>query len=76
MRKKILVLFVIGIVLAGCKKNLSPLDDNHRTLQAIYNDPYYAEGILMPIQGFRQTVIPLAKWLPMTPLPMISSTPC
>jgi hypothetical protein len=26
---------------------LSPLDDNHRTLEDIYSDPFYAEGILM-----------------------------
>jgi hypothetical protein len=47
MCKKLLVLFIVGIVFAGCKKNLSPLDDNHRTLEDIYSDPYYAEGILM-----------------------------
>jgi starch-binding outer membrane protein, SusD/RagB family len=47
MCKKLLVLFVAAIVFAGCKKNLAPLDDNHRTLQDIYTDPFYAEGILM-----------------------------
>ncbi len=48
MCKKLLVLVVIGMMFAGCKKNLlSPLDDNHRTLEDIYSDPYYAEGILM-----------------------------
>ena len=47
MCKKLLLLFVIGIVFAGCKKNLSPLDDNHRVLDDIYNDPYFAEGVLM-----------------------------
>jgi starch-binding outer membrane protein, SusD/RagB family len=47
MCKKLLVFLLFGIVFAGCKKNLSPLDDNHRTLEGIYNDPYYAEGILM-----------------------------
>src|SRR5687768_646441 len=48
MRKKLLVLVVIVMTFAGCKKELlSPLDDNHRTLEDIYNDPYYAEGILM-----------------------------
>jgi starch-binding outer membrane protein, SusD/RagB family len=48
MCKKLLVLVVIGMLFAGCKKNiLSPLDDNHRTLEDIYKDPYYAEGILM-----------------------------
>jgi hypothetical protein len=48
MCKKLLVLFTICLVFAGCKKDLlSPLDDNHRTLEDIYSDPYYAEGILM-----------------------------
>src|SRR3954469_5635181 len=47
MCKKLLVLVLIGTVFVGCKKNLSPLDDNHRTLDDIYNDPYFAEGILM-----------------------------
>lgn len=47
MCKKLLILGIIGIVFAGCKKNLAPLPDNHRTLDGIYNDPYFAEGILM-----------------------------
>lgn len=47
MCKKLLILFVIGLVLGGCKKSLSPLDDNHRTLKDIYADAHYAEGILM-----------------------------
>src|SRR5215210_3947042 len=45
--KKLIVVFLLGMVFAGCKKNLEPLDDNHRTLGDIYNDPYFAEGILM-----------------------------
>jgi hypothetical protein len=48
MGKKFLVLVVIVMMFSGCKKNLlSPLDDNHRTLEDIYSDPFYAEGILM-----------------------------
>ena len=47
MYKNILALIVIGVLLAGCKKVLSPLDDNHRTLESIYSDPYFAEGIIM-----------------------------
>lgn len=47
MFRKLLVLFVAGIVFAGCKKNLEPLDDNHRTLEDIYSDPGYAEGVLL-----------------------------
>lgn len=45
--KKLLVLLAIGIVLGSCKKNLSPLDDNHRTLEDIYPDAGYAEGVLL-----------------------------
>lgn len=48
MCKKFLVLVVIWMMFSGCKKDLlSPLDDNHRTLEDIYSDPFYAEGILM-----------------------------
>jgi len=58
MYKNILALIVVVVMFAGCKKVLSPLDDNHRTLQNIYSDPYFAEGILMnaytrlPTNGF------------------------
>lgn len=47
MHKKILGFFLACVVFAGCKKNLTPLDDNHRTFESIYSDPYFAEGILM-----------------------------
>ena len=47
MGKNLLVLLVFGTVFASCKKNLIPLDDNHRTLEDIYADAGYAEGILM-----------------------------
>lgn len=47
MSKKLIVLVFIGILFLGCKKNFSPLDDNHRILDGIYSDPYFAEGILM-----------------------------
>jgi starch-binding outer membrane protein, SusD/RagB family len=45
--KKLLVLLVVGMVFASCKKNLTPLDDNHRTLEDIYPDAGYAEGVLL-----------------------------
>lgn len=45
--KKLLVLLAVGIAFASCKKNFSPLDDNHRTLADIYPDAGYAEGVLM-----------------------------
>lgn len=47
MCKKLLLLIVVGIVLVSCKKNLEPQFDNHRTLQGIYADAGYAEGVLM-----------------------------
>lgn len=47
MCKKLLLLVIIGISFAGCKKQLSPLEDNHRTLEGIYSDPAFAEGILL-----------------------------
>jgi hypothetical protein len=47
MYKYILTLIILGAMAAGCKKQLTPLDDNHRTKEDIYNDPYFAEGILM-----------------------------
>lgn len=48
MYKNILLLIAFALMFAGCKKQLlSPLDDNHRTKESIYEDPYFAEGILM-----------------------------
>jgi starch-binding outer membrane protein, SusD/RagB family len=45
--KKLLVFLLFGIVFASCKKNLTPADDNHRTLEDIYPDAGYAEGVLL-----------------------------
>jgi starch-binding outer membrane protein, SusD/RagB family len=47
MYKNILALLIGVALFAGCKKSLTPLDDNHRTLESIYSDPYFAEGVLM-----------------------------
>lgn len=47
MCKKLMILVIICIAIAGCKKNLTPNDDNHRTFEDIYEDPFFAEGILM-----------------------------
>ena len=47
MGKKLLLLLVVGVVFAGCKKNLTPEFDNHRTLEGIYPDAGYAEGVLL-----------------------------
>jgi hypothetical protein len=45
--KKLLVLLVAGVLFIGCKKTLTPLDDNHRTLEDIYPDAAFAEGVLL-----------------------------
>lgn len=49
MRKiNILILFMVMLVFAGCTKDMfSPANDNHSTLQRIYEDPMFAEGLLM-----------------------------
>ncbi|RPD51854.1 RagB/SusD family nutrient uptake outer membrane protein [Paracnuella aquatica] len=47
MYKKLLLPLAVGIVFASCKKNLEPQFDNHRTLEGIYKDPGYAEGVLL-----------------------------
>ncbi|TDH23465.1 RagB/SusD family nutrient uptake outer membrane protein [Segetibacter sp. 3557_3] len=47
MGKNLLVLLIVALAFGGCRKNLVPLDDNHRTLEDIYADAGYAEGILM-----------------------------
>jgi starch-binding outer membrane protein, SusD/RagB family len=49
MRKiNILILFMVMLVFSGCiKEMLSPANDNHSTLQRIYEDPNFADGLLM-----------------------------
>lgn len=47
MGKKLLVLLIAGVMFTGCKKTLEPLDDNHRTLEDIYPDAAFAEGVLL-----------------------------
>jgi hypothetical protein len=49
MRKiNILLLFMVMLVFTGCTKDMfSPANDNHSTLQRIYEDPNFAEGLLM-----------------------------
>lgn len=59
MIKNILFLSSACLLLASCKKEpFAPLNDNHRTLRDIYNNPGFAEGVLMnaysrmPVNGF------------------------
>jgi starch-binding outer membrane protein, SusD/RagB family len=49
MRKiNILIVFMVMLVLSGCvKEMLTPADDNHSTLQRIYEDPNFADGLLI-----------------------------
>lgn len=47
MYKKLLIVVFVGMVFAGCKKNLEPLDDNHLTLEDVNGNAFFAEGILM-----------------------------
>lgn len=44
---KYIILLTIAMVLTGCEDLLDPADDNHRTLEDIYEDPAFAEGLLM-----------------------------
>lgn len=41
----ILVIFSISFI--GCEKILDPVDDNHHTIERVYELPAYAEGLLM-----------------------------
>lgn len=47
MCKKLLIVVFIGLVFAGCRKNLEPLDDNHLTIGDVNSNPFFEEGILM-----------------------------
>ncbi len=47
MKKYLIILLPILMVLSGCEELLEPADDNHRTLEDIYDNPSYAEGLLM-----------------------------
>ncbi len=47
MKKYLIILLSIMMVLPGCEELLEPIDDNHHTLEDIYDNPSYAEGLLM-----------------------------
>jgi hypothetical protein len=47
MNKYLIILLTIGMVFSGCEDFLEPADDNHQTLEDIYDDPVFAEGMLM-----------------------------
>lgn len=47
MKKYFIIILPVLMVLSGCEELLEPLDDNHHTLEDIYNNPSYAEGLLL-----------------------------
>jgi hypothetical protein len=47
MKRKLIFIMVSVIILSGCKKILSPADENIRSLSEIYNDAAFAEGLLL-----------------------------
>jgi len=42
-----LLLILVGLFVSGCSKLLEPENDNHDTFNRIYNDPPFAEGLLI-----------------------------
>ena len=58
MKANLIYLFALGIFFCGCKKILSPADENNRGLSDIYNDAAFAEGLLingyvrLPLGGY------------------------
>jgi hypothetical protein len=47
MKVKFIYILASVIILSGCKKILSPADENNRGLSDIYNDAAFAEGLLL-----------------------------
>lgn len=47
MKKKLIYILALGMAFSGCKKILSPADENNRGLSDIYNDAAFAEGLLI-----------------------------
>lgn len=45
--KYLIIMLTFVMVFAGCEDLLEPIDDNHQTLEDIYDDPALAEGLLM-----------------------------
>lgn len=47
MKNKLIILVVSVMIFSGCKDLLSPADQNDRSLDVIYNNAPFAEGLLM-----------------------------
>ena len=45
--QKIYILLIIPFLLGSCETLLDPVDDNHSTIDRVYQDPKFAEGLLM-----------------------------
>jgi hypothetical protein len=45
---KLFILTIISVsLISGCEWSLEPENDNHSTLERVYDDPAYAEGLLL-----------------------------
>jgi hypothetical protein len=58
MKKEIIYILAMVLVFTGCKKILSPADENNRGLNDIYNNAAFAEGLLL--NGY--TRLPMGNW--------------
>lgn len=47
LTKHLWALIIPGMLLAGCEELLDPENDNHSTFQRVYEDPGFAEGLLI-----------------------------
>ena len=64
MKSKLIILIASVLLFAGCEDLLSPADENLRTLEDIYNDAAFAEGLMFACP---QEAIRLTMWLPTMP---------
>ncbi|MBB3188124.1 RagB/SusD family nutrient uptake outer membrane protein [Microbacter margulisiae] len=47
MKNKLLIFVALAMILSGCSDLFSPADQNNRTLDGVYSDPAFAEGLLL-----------------------------
>ncbi len=58
MKKELAYMLAMVLLISGCRKILSPADENNRQLNDIYDNAAFAEGLLLngyarlPIQGY------------------------
>jgi len=58
MKREIIYILAMVLVFTGCKKILSPADENNRGLNDIYDNAAFAEGLLL--NGY--TRLPMGSW--------------